>query len=351
MRIDRRHDKDLPTKRVGPPSEQPLDGWRLELAAYLSQEAADRETVPDVIESVIDGVIGRHPPSTGGNLGGFLCDLDMAVERSQKLANQRTTVLGTPRGQPWGCAEGDPRNMLAIEVDVTDKVDSLQDLAQELQRIWGICRYSYFEAASLRWAKEGTVLRFITVIDHDDFFVSGTITAAGPSYPRLVESFERRFSRLRSLGAADPPRADLESWVRGLGRFGREAVDRAGVAAARLALPVWPAEFPADDRPLRAIQAHEAWILCPCETHAAALHATRSAVSLAGGAASDPRASAAARTAALCCLRGDGQARRATSLTSEERVRDAIKSELLPWVLGEHDPVRTRNDARAPRES
>lgn len=337
---------------MGPPTEQStLDEERLELAAYLSQEAADHEAVPDVIESVIDGIIGRHPPSTDGNLGGFLCDLDRAVERSQKLANSRTTVLGTPRGQPWGCAEGDPRNMLAIEVDVTDKVESLQDLAQELKRLWDMCRYSYFEAASVRWAKEATVLRFITVIDHDDFFVSGTITAAGASYPRLAESFERRFSGLRSLSAAHPPSAELDHWVRGLGRFGREAVDRAGVAAARLALPVWQAEFPEDDRPLRAIQAHEGWILCPCEAHAAALHATRSAVGLMGGAASDPRASVAARAAALCCLRGEGQARRAASVTSEERVRDAIKTELLPWVLGEHDPVRTRNDARAPRES
>jgi hypothetical protein len=343
MRNDRHHDQD--------PGEQPtLDVWRHELAAYLSQEAVGH-AVPDVIESVIDGVVGKHPPGRDGNLSGFLCDLGSALERSQKLANQRTTVLGVPRGKPWGCAAGDPRNMLAVEVDVTNKAESLQDLAQELKRIWSICRYSYFEAVSLRWFREATTLRFVTVIDHDDFFVSGTITAAGPAYPPLAASFQRRFSPLPSSGAVCAPRADLDRWVRGLGRFGREAVDRAGIAAARLALPVWQAEFPTDDRPRRAIQAYEEWIVCPCEAHAARLYASRTAAGLMGGAAATPLASAAARAAALCCMRGDGQATRAASLTSEERVRDAIKADLLPWALGEHDPLRMRHDARDPRES
>jgi hypothetical protein len=352
MRNDRHQGEDSPDRRVDLPKDYwTLDAERLELAAYLCQEPAGREAAPDVIESVIDGIVGRHAPSSDGNLHGFLYDLERALERSPKLASHRTTVLGTPRGQPWVCANGDPRNMLAVDVDVTERVDSLQDLAQELKRIWSTCHYSYFEAACLRWTKETTTLRFVTVIDHDDFFVSGTITAAGHVYPRLVESFERRFSPLPSLGRTRAPSADLGRWIRGLGRFGREAVDRAGVAAARLALAVWQAEFPTDDRPLRAIQAHEAWIVCPCEAHAAALHAARTAAGLMGGAASDPRASASARVAAVCCMRGDAQATRAASLTSEERVRDAIKTELLPWALGEHDPLRMRHDTRDRRES
>lgn len=64
----------------------------------------------------------------------------------------------------------------------------------------------------------------------------------------------------------------------------RHQVVALAVACAELALPVWLAHHPHDDRPSAAIRAAREWLACPCEAHDAAL-----------GAAAEHAAYAAAR--------------------------------------------------------
>lgn len=63
-------------------------------------------------------------------------------------------------------------------------------------------------------------------------------------------------------------RDDLEraAFLQALGRWGRAALVRAALAAARAALPVWEARYRAVDNPRRAIRAAERWLACPCPT-------------------------------------------------------------------------------------
>jgi len=67
-----------------------------------------------------------------------------------------------------------------------------------------------------------------------------------------------------ALGEAAPrPSRDLESWLRGLARWGRPAFARAATAAARLVLPFWELTAPEDARPREAIAAAEACLADP----------------------------------------------------------------------------------------
>lgn len=319
----------------------------LELAAYLGHAAASLVVRPgppilDTLEVVIDGIVSSQAPSRGDNLRGFLHDLGELLERSTAFTSHTMSIF--EGSDPWGPRQGlSPSNMVDVQAEVSGDVESLQDLARELQRVWNSVRYSYFEATSLGRHKEATVLRFVTVIERGDVFVSGTITVAGSNYPALTEKSEKGFGGLPLLSERFTRlKPDLGRWVRGLGKFSQEACDRAGIAAARAALPAWQKAFPDDPRPLRAIEAHEAWILCPCEPHAEALRAASSAASLMEGAAARPDASKSARAAALATCAGDGQTRRAAQATSEGVVREAIREELVPWVLGRADPLLGR---------
>lgn len=70
---------------------------------------------------------------------------------------------------------------------------------------------------------------------------------------------------------------ELESWVRGLERWGPEASVRAAVAAARLLLPLWEGRHPQDRRPAEALSAAEAWSADPRPETAEAAHAAADA--------------------------------------------------------------------------
>lgn len=86
-----------------------------------------------------------------------------------------------------------PMSLVNISAEVTRHVDSLQDVCKALSEVWQSMRYRDYDAASLSWYRETTVLRFVTVISGGAFYVSGTITVAGPRYPTLVAKFEREF--------------------------------------------------------------------------------------------------------------------------------------------------------------
>lgn len=67
-------------------------------------------------------------------------------------------------------------------------------------------------------------------------------------------------SRLALGGdAPDPPR-ELESWVRGLARWGDEATVRAALQAARCVVPLWTERHPDARAPRVALRATERWL-------------------------------------------------------------------------------------------
>ncbi len=65
----------------------------------------------------------------------------------------------------------------------------------------------------------------------------------------------------------EPPedRAALMSILR---ESGDGALARGAIAVARAVLPAWISAWPEDDRPVKAIEAAEAWLDCPCDKHA-----------------------------------------------------------------------------------
>jgi hypothetical protein len=158
---------------------------------------------------------------------------------------------------------------------------------------------------------------------------------------------------------------DLGSWLGGLVAWGREADLRAAIAAARLVVSEWE-DYCSDDRPRQALEAGEAWALDPSQPNTAAVvdavvagrdaltdrddvfedeeddtiqEAGRALVRAAEAAMLDtPNASA--REVGLTVVRAGLQ-----SEIGPAEVRTAVRTELVPWALGNHDPLRERVDS------
>lgn len=161
-------------------------------------------------------------------------------------------------------------------------------------------------------------------------------------------------------------------WVIGLEGWGREACVRAAVALARLTLPVM-AGIPHEARlALRAIEAAEAWVVDP--TDAAERLAGRQAGLVTGAATPAGSAAACARLAAeaasdfvaergpgVAFMGGDMEAARQTGAGEAaldaassalragfdaSQIKEALRADLVPWLLRYSDPVRERHGAR-----
>jgi len=200
-----------------------------------------------------------------------------------------------------------------------------------------------------------------------------------------------------ALGAEAPPAVgaeDADAWVRGWFPWVRPvfsaALTRLHVAAGRAALPRWEQALPGDRRPHAALEAAEVWIVQPgAQTARVAREATEGLIALvapvaAGGdlllhaltSAPEPersifRATAtngALAAAVLAAGAGSfpsidpkgfaGNVPRETGIGMELALNclppqptygelwsswlEAARAELIPWALGEGDPVRDR---------
>lgn len=147
---------------------------------------------------------------------------------------------------------------------------------------------------------------------------------------------------------------DLALWVRGLSRWGPEALVRAAVAAARQALPIWASGECADahsshpdwQAPLRhlrlvcgnaararsAIEAAEAWLACPCDAHIREWYEARD-VAGPGVWLPYPNASRQQVGDRISALSADARIKEAAKIAGEPRVRDAVRSSLVAWAL------------------
>lgn len=152
-----------------------------------------------------------------------------------------------------------------------------------------------------------------------------------------------------------PPTITIGRWVRGLARptdgrypdWAAQAYARAAAAAARATLPCFAGRDPAGA--VRAVDALDAWIACPCDEHgrasaAAASHVPQSPPGPAGLFASRGvrfAGLAILRAAAVSLVQGGAPATASASdaaadaarATSAEVVRAAIREALVPWAL------------------
>lgn len=163
---------------------------------------------------------------------------------------------------------------------------------------------------------------------------------------------------------------ELEVWVNGLQGWGNEVLIRSSIASARALLPLWYHTQAGDDRPRRAIEAAEAFLLCPCPEHGELAIECDSLAVLARDnlAALGDEAAVVADVAHLTAttavweyrlfhhpkpsFRGYGReieetiregardaAMRVATTRSVKVAVAAIQTALIPWVLGRSDPV------------
>lgn len=169
------------------------------------------------------------------------------------------------------------------------------------------------------------------------------------------------------LGSSSPP---PRVTCKGLGPHGPEVVARAALACGRALLPIWAQAFPDDHRLVQALAVAEGWLLYPGDDRRRALpdgigEAEHDAArSQAAGYDSAPASCAVAIDYATAgVIHGklgtevvDGCAVRAwtasglTRQAAEGQLASAIAAELIPWALGQRDPVRERvnGDGAAP---
>jgi len=199
-------------------------------------------------------------------------------------------------------------------------------------------------------------------------------------------------ARIATRGRYKAPAVDPEPWVRGLRARGKEVLIRVAVAAARRALPIYERWRPGDARPRQGLEAARRWCLCPCgpcskrvegpvrraytavieartelgdghQEVLCAVDAARCAVEAADPVHSflslktfqvdERRASEgcvelvakavdfAQRAVAIAVDRGQGGTRRfvVPSLAVRAALMKRIQAEVVPWALGEVDPL------------
>lgn len=149
--------------------------------------------------------------------------------------------------------------------------------------------------------------------------------------------------------------AEFREWVSGLSLWGFDTLIRAASAATTVGLPVWEEEhdvtsYPADDpdaySPRRAIEAVEAWVVCPCEEHREECRIRTEVIFpdmlLAAVEWSGPEDEGWTKGVDFW----EVSIWEAERLTSPEAVRAAICTELVSWAFGDRDPVLERHRER-----
>jgi hypothetical protein len=137
-----------------------------------------------VIEDLIRRIAETVPAVSGDSLTGFVIDAEHYFGQCDPFESVEVD------------RRRDPLSIVIVRAQVKDDVASVQDISQALSSALPQLTYNHFSACSIDWYKEGTVLRFVTVPAGAAYYVSGTVLATGPSYPRLLAAFERDFGKL-----------------------------------------------------------------------------------------------------------------------------------------------------------
>jgi hypothetical protein len=145
-----------------------------------------------MIERVIDQIASSHRPSTGDDLSGFVHDLDWALEDGEEFESFEVHETS------------DPRELIRVQAVFKPGAVNIQALGQALDRVWSSVGYQFFRASSLTRYRDATVLRFVTVIGAESFFVAGSLRVTASDYATLVSQFEKDFESLGALISTEP---------------------------------------------------------------------------------------------------------------------------------------------------
>lgn len=150
-----------------------------------------------MIEATIQNWLKRFRLSSGDDLSGFVIDCDAYLFHD---AFSSVEVKQTD----------DPLSMVNATIIIKPTVPSLQEITYALQNAWAKISYNEFQATSLHWYEEATVLRFITGVPNSGLGVTGTFMAGGKNYSALVKDFRKNFS---SNTRIVPMPGGLPAWV------------------------------------------------------------------------------------------------------------------------------------------
>ena len=137
-----------------------------------------------MIESTIQHISSNFPQSSGDNLLGFRIDTDAALNREKLLHSYELQL------------RDDPLSMINVTANLAKIVENLADVSRILRDVWSDLAYDHFEASAILRYRDATILRFITVISDESFFVSGTIRVIGDQYPKLAANYEQDWKRV-----------------------------------------------------------------------------------------------------------------------------------------------------------
>ena len=137
-----------------------------------------------MIESLIKQIAEKIPPSSGANISGFTQDLDYALWKSKDILT--LYKVSTTKH---------PHRLINVEAEIAEKVQKLQVVFDTVETIWTSVMYRYFAASSFQYYKEAAVLRFVTVISDERFFVSGAIILQGEKYQNLVSEHQQKMGK------------------------------------------------------------------------------------------------------------------------------------------------------------
>ncbi|MCG8043912.1 MAG: hypothetical protein JAY72_21185 [Candidatus Thiodiazotropha endolucinida] len=137
-----------------------------------------------MIEETINTVVSSLFPSSGDNLLGMDIDICHYFESNTKLKfiSRRQT--------------GDPGCMFVVHLEATEDAHDIADISSALEEVWDNLAYSYFESRTIKKYKRKAVLRFVTVIDENSFYVTGNAIVTGNRYEKLAAEYGNNFFEL-----------------------------------------------------------------------------------------------------------------------------------------------------------
>lgn len=131
-----------------------------------------------MIEDTINNLINSktHFPSEGDNLLGMDYDVFHAFD-SREIFSE-IDVKQTDKEE----------SMFEIQLSISEEAKELHHVRTGLIDAWAFIQYGYFEASSMNIGRKQAVLRFVTLIGENQFYVTGTVTVSGAKYQQLARN-------------------------------------------------------------------------------------------------------------------------------------------------------------------
>ena len=137
-----------------------------------------------MIEKTIESLVKELSPSDGDNLLGMDYDICHYFDTSDA-----TKFISREQTNNNKC-------MFIINLEATEAATDIGSVTESLSEAWECIMYNYFECGSIEKYKEMEVLRFVTVIGKDSFYVTGKAVVSGERYLQLAKKYESSFSEL-----------------------------------------------------------------------------------------------------------------------------------------------------------